>query len=185
MSVVEKLRFLEVEEYLRNEQRDEVRHELVRGAVYAMVGSSNAHNLIAGSLYAQLRQHIKGSPCHVYMSDMKVRVADDFFYPDLVVSCLPREPLFYYVTEPALIIEVLSPSTEARDRLDKRVAYQSLKSLQEYALIAQDKVSVEIIRRIPDGWEVERCSHGDILQFRSMNFTCPVEAIYEDVLRGG
>ena len=185
MSVVEKLRFLNVEEYLRNEQRAEVRHELVRGAVHAMVGSSNAHNLIAGSLYARLRQQLKGSSCGVYMSDMKVRVADDFFYPDVVVSCQPQEPVFYYVTEPTLIIEVLSPSTEARDRLDKRVAYQSLKSLQEYALVAQDKVSVEIIRRVADGWEVERCSHGDALQFRSVNFTCPVEAIYEDVLRGG
>ena len=118
------------------------------------------------------------------MSDMKVRVADDFFYPDLVVSCQPREPVFYYVTEPALIVEVLSPSTEARDRLDKRVAYQTLKSLQEYALIAQDKISVEIIRRVADGWEVERCSHGDVLQFKSVNFICGVEAIYEDVLRG-
>ncbi len=185
MSVVEKLRFLEVEEYLRNEKRSEVRHELVRGAVYTMVGSSNAHNLIAGSLYAGLRLVLKGSPCGVYMSDMKVRVADDFFYPDLVVSCQPQEPVFYYVAEPTLIIEVLSPSTEARDRLDKRVAYQSLKSLQEYALIAQDKVSVEIIRRVADGWEVERCSHGDALQFRSVNFTCPVEAIYADVLRVG
>ena len=185
MSVVEKLQFLGVEEYLRNEQRSEVRHELVRGAVYAMVGSSNAHNLIAGSLYAQLRQHLKASPCGVYMSDMKVRVADDFFYPDLLVSYQPQEPVFYYVTEPTLIVEVLSPSTEARDRLDKRVAYQSLKSLQEYALVAQDKVSVEIIRRVADGWEVERCSHGDALQFRSLNFACPVEAIYEDVLRVG
>ncbi len=138
MSVVEKLRFLDVEEYLRNELRAEVRHELVRGAVYAMVGSSNAHNLIAGSLYARLRQQLKGSSCGVYMSDMKVRVADDFFYPDVVVSCQPQEPAFYYVTEPTLIIEVLSPSTEARDRLDKPVAYQGLKSLQEYALVAQD-----------------------------------------------
>ena len=185
MSVVEKLRFLEVEEYLRTEQRAEVRHELVRGAVYAMVGSSNAHNLIAGSLYARLRQQLKGTSCGVYMSDMKVRVADDFFYPDVVVSCQPQEPVFYFVTQPTLIIEVLSPSTEARDRLDKRLAYQGLKSLQEYALVSQDKVSVEIIRRVADGWEIERCSHGDALQFRSVNFTCPVEAIYEDVLRGG
>jgi Uma2 family endonuclease len=182
MSVVEKLRSVSVDDYLRGEERSEVRHELVRGAVYAMVGSSNAHNLVAGAIYAQLRNHLRESPCSVFMSDMKVRVDDNFYYPDLVVTCQSRQPLFYFVTEPTLIVEVLSPSTETRDRLDKRGAFQSLATLQEYVLVAQDKVSIEIIRRIADGWEIERCSHGDTVQFRSVNFACAAESFYEGVI---
>lgn len=185
MAVVEKLQSLSVDEFLRGELNSEVRHELVSGAVYAMVGSSDAHNLVAGSLYSLLRHHLRSSPCRVFMSDMKVRVEDNFFYPDLVVSCVPQETPFYYVSAPKIIIEVLSPSTEARDRLDKRLAYQHLESLQEYVLIAQDKVWVEVIRRITDGWEVERLSHGDTLHLHALQFTSPVEMLYADVLSSG
>jgi len=181
MSKVEKLRSLAVEEYLDGEGNGEVRHELVCGHVYAMVGASNFHNLLAGSLYSMLRQNLKDS-CRVYMSDMKVRVGDDFYYPDVVVSCKVNEGVFYYLHEPLIIVEVLSPSTERQDRLEKRIAYQRLKSLQEYLLITQDKIQVEIFRLVADGWELETYNEGDVVRLSSIGLEFAIEDLYEYVL---
>ena len=90
--------------------------------MWAVVGASNVHILIAGNLYIKLRAHLK-NPCQAYMSDMKIRVDDNFYYPNLVVNCQLSVAPFYYLNTPILIIEVLSPSTEIRDRLEKRLAY--------------------------------------------------------------
>lgn len=116
------------------------------------------------------------------MSDMKVRVGDDFYYPDLVVTCRPATGTYYYVTDSVLIVEVLSPTTERQDRLEKRLAYQHLPSLREYVLIAQDKMQVEVHRRIEDGWEIERCGEHDELRFESVDLTIPLTEIYQDVM---
>ena len=120
MSRVKKLEQITIEEYLEAEKRAEVRHEFVGGQIYAMVGTSNIHNLIAGSLFAQLRAHLK-APCHIHMSEMKVRVKDDFYYPDLVVSCEAVPKINYYLSDPTVIIEILSPTTESRDRVEKSI----------------------------------------------------------------
>jgi len=181
MSVKTKLRPMTIEEYLDGEQRSNVRHELVGGQVYAMVGASNLHNLLAGTLYTLLRGHVK-KPCQVFMSDMKVRVDDDFFYPDVVVACKHQTDVFYYVSEPVVIIEVLSPGTERQDRLEKRLAYQRLGPLQEYVLVAQDKIHVEVYRRTPDGWELEQFDDRDELRLMALDFTVPVVEIYKDVM---
>ena len=87
MALVEKLRPITVEEYLEGEKCSDVRHEYVAGAVYAMAGASGLHNLLALTFAANLRNHLRGSPCRVFMSDMKVRVDDAFYYPDLVITC--------------------------------------------------------------------------------------------------
>lgn len=182
MSVKTKLQPLTVEEYLEGERRSEVKHELVGGQAYAMVGASSYHNLIAGALHAALRAHLRGGPCRVYVSDMKVRVRDDFYYPDVVVSCATATGPFYFITDPILIVEVLSPTTERQDRLEKRLAYQRLDSLKEYVLIAQDKMRVEVHRRIEGGWEVERFDESDELRFESVNLSVPMADIYQDVM---
>jgi Uma2 family endonuclease len=182
MSVKTQLKPLTAEEYLEGEQHSDVRHELVGGQVYAMVGASNIHNQIALTLASTLRTHLRGAPCRAYMSDMKVRVGEDFYYPDVVVSCTAVAGTFHFVTDPVLIIEVLSPTTERQDRLEKRQAYQRLASLKEYVLIAQEKMQVEIYRRIAEGWELERCGQYDNLQLESVSLTLPLVDVYEDVM---
>lgn len=182
MSTLRQLISIPVEQYIEEEKKSEVRHELVDGQVYAMVGASNAHNLIAGRLYVALHGHLR-EPCVVYMSDMKVRTANDFYYPDLVVSCAPLTGLAYYVDTPTIIVEVLSGTTESRDRVEKSAAYRKLPSLQEYALIAQDKVRVEIMRRTPKDWEIETFTAGDVVTLKSIGFTIPIDSIYETVAR--
>jgi Uma2 family endonuclease len=85
------------------------------------------------------------------MAVMKVRTENAFFYPDVVVICDPADAHEFYIEQPALVAEVLSPSTEARDSLDKCIAYQSLVSLRDYVLIAQDRIEVCIYQRPEDG----------------------------------
>lgn len=181
MSIVQKLATLTPEEYLEGEKHSDVRHEYIAGQVYAMVGASRNHNQIAGNLYAALNTHLRNQPCQVFISDMKVRVAEVFYYPDLVITCDPRESHDYYCEYPVLIIEVLSPSTEVRDNLEKRIAYQALASLQEYVLVAQESREVRIYRRSPEGWELETCTEGDVVRFRSVGLSLSIDAVYEKV----
>ena len=95
-----------------------MRHEYVDGAVHAMVRSTAGHNLIAGGFYAAVTAHLSGSSCRAFLSDMKVRVDRAFYYPDVVVTGSDVRPEDVYVTEPVVIVEVLSESTEARDRFE-------------------------------------------------------------------
>lgn len=183
MAVKTKLRSLSPEEFLEGEQISKVRHELVAGQAYAMVGASNIHNLLAGSVYGILRAHLK-KPCQVFMSDMKVRVGDDFYYPDVVVSCTPTNGVYYFVSDPVVIVEILSPSTERQDRLEKRLAYQKLHTLREYVLINQDKMRMEIYRRVSDGWELEQIDERDELRLEAVGLAMPVADIYQDVMTG-
>ena len=117
------------------------------------------------------------------MSDVKVKVADIFFYPDLLISCSENKLSPYYETDPVVVIEVLSPSTEDKDRFYKRLVYQRLESLREYVLVEQDKMQVEVYRRIDEGWMLESDSNGDVVSFESIGFTMPIEEIYADVVR--
>ena len=181
MSIVQKCISLPVEDYLEGECHSDVRHELVAGQVYAMVGASSNHNLIAGNIFSALHAHLRGKPCQAFMSDMKVRVANDFYYPDVMVSCDPADRHDYYREKPVLVIEVLSPATEGRDSLEKRIAYQSLPSLQEYVLVAQDKTELCIYRNTGNGWLREICRAGDQVTLQSVGLNMPIEAIFEDV----
>ncbi len=160
----------------------DVRHEYVDGAIYAMVGGTERHNQIALTLASMLRTHLHGKPCRVFISDMKVRVGTVFYYPDVMVACGKADPTGLYQTDPTLLIEVLSDSTESKDRLEKLVAYQKIQSLQEYALISQDKVRLDLYRRENTEWLIETFSYGDVVTFQSVDYTVPVEQLYEDVL---
>lgn len=182
MSVKIKPRPLGVEEYLAGELASDVKHELVGGQAYAMVGASSAHNRIAGRLYAALLVHL-ARPCQVFMSDIKARVDDDFYYPDIMVTCERLDPKAYYVTEPVLIVEVLSGSTERTDRHEKRLAYQRLPSLKEYVLVAQDRIQVEVYRRTAgNDWEIECFDERDALRLESVDLSVAMAEIYQDVM---
>lgn len=181
MSVKTKLRALSVEEYLAGELKSDVKHELVGGQAYAMVGVSKAHNLVTLALVSAVRSHLK-RPCQAYAVDVKVRVGDDFYYPDVAVTCESFDPKAYFITAPLLIIEVLSDSTERTDRHEKRLAYQRLSSLKEYVLIAHNKMLAEVYRRIEGGWEIERFDERDTLRLESVDLALPLTDLYQDVM---
>jgi len=147
--------------------------------IFAMVGTSKRHNLIAGSLYATIRAHLK-PPCKVYFANIKVRIENVFYYPDLLVSCMNNHESRYYETESCLIIEVLSPSTEAKDRFEKRLTYQRLPSLQEYMLVSQDKMAISIYRKEQDYWLIATYEDNDTVDLTSINLS--MQDLYADVI---
>jgi Uma2 family endonuclease len=185
MSDLADARSISVEEYLAGEAVAPVRHEYVAGKVFAMAGASEEHATIAGNVFALLRAHVRGSPCRVYIADMKLRVepAAAFFYPDLFVTCDARdaaEPLFK--RHARVIIEVLSESTEGYDRGAKFGDYRRLESLEEYVLIDSHRRACEIFRRHPDGWLLDPVAEDGRLVLHSIGFDCPLDALYEDVV---
>mgnify|MGYP006431229417 CR=1 FL=1 len=132
------------------------RSEYVAGEVFAMAGGTEEHNLIVANLVREFGNQLKAKPCRVYPSDMKVHIteADVGTYPDVMVICGERQ--FHdgrrdVVTNPTLIVEVLSESTEAYDRGDKFRHYRSLDSLQAYLLLSQSQMQAELFIRQPDG----------------------------------
>jgi Uma2 family endonuclease len=132
-----------------------------------------------------LRPHLRGKNCRVLGSDAKVGISPsgEFFYPDLLVTCDDRDrksakAVFY----PKLIIEVLSPSTEAYNRGGKFARYRQLSSLSEYVLVGSESIGVEAFRLNDRGkWELTPYGEGDLVQFASIDFECAIAAIYEDV----
>jgi len=183
MSVVKKQTPLSIYEYLTGERASDVRHEYVSGAIYAMVGASTRHNLLCVSLTTAFQNHLRNSSCHTFQSDMKVRVDDIFYYPDIVVVYDQVDLNSYYQTNPVLIVEVLSDTTEAKDRLEKRVVYQRIPSLKEYVLVSQDKVNIEIYRRNDSEWELEVFNESDTVRFSSVELEISAKDIYEAILR--
>jgi len=135
---------------------DQGRTEYLDGEVFAMAGGTEAHNLIAGNVFGELHNRFKGRPRYVYTSDMKVRIesANLGAYPDVTAVC--GERLFWdqhrdVITNPTLIVEVLSDRTEAYDRGDKFAYYRTLPSLRAYLLLSQQRVSAELFLRQPGG----------------------------------
>lgn len=173
------------DDYLTGETASPIKHEYLGGEVFAMAGAGEAHVTVAGNLFALLRDQVRGGPCRVYISDMKVRVekADAFYYPDVFVTCDPTdggERLFK--RNPTLIIEVLSDSTAAFDRGAKFAHYRQLDSLREYVLIEPERLSIDLFRRNADGnWVLHPIAKGGQLELASLDFGCPLAAIYEDV----
>lgn len=174
-----------VDEYLTGEQSSEIRHEYIGGRVYAMVGASDRHGLLVMNIGSALHHHLRGGPCQVFVSDMKVRlkVADEtvFYYPDILVSCAPDDRERLYRQKPSVLIEVLSEATERTDRREKFLAYQTIETLKEYVLVGQDAPALEVFRRA-NGWKTERLGPGDTLKLDAVSFALPVAGIYEGVL---
>ena len=125
-------------DYLAWEAAQPDRHEYIAGEVFAMAGAEDRHVTVAMNLAFALRQHLSGSPCRTYMSDMRLHVAaaNSYFYPDVLVTCSALDQASAMVkTEPKLIAEVLSPTTAAYDRGLKFGHYRTLSSLEEYLLV--------------------------------------------------
>ena len=174
---------LSVADYLAGERDGAVRHEYVSGQAYAMAGASARHNRIAGNIFARLNEHLDGDECEPFISDMKIRVAPDlFYYPDVVVTCDRAGGDPYFRTEPRLIVEVLSPTTERTDRHEKLAAYKNCPSVQEYALVSQETMMVELHRRTGETWQTELFTEPDEqCAFASIGLTMSLGDIYRNV----
>ncbi|BAZ84781.1 Uma2 family endonuclease [Dolichospermum compactum] len=177
--------YLSPEEYLEAEKSSPIKHEYIQGQIYAMAGASDAHVTITANLVALLRNHIRGTGCRLYVADMKARIEslDIFYYPDIMVTCDSRDTQFeYFKRYPSLIIEVLSPSTEALDRGDKFSDYQEIETLQEYVLVSQNRQRIDCFRRNSEGrWVLYSYRGNQQLELTSVNFSCPLTDVYEDV----
>jgi Uma2 family endonuclease len=181
-------KYLSPAEYLAREDAAEFRSEYRDGEIFAMAGGSFDHNRIAGNLFERLRANLKGKPCEVFMSDVKVwiDVAQSFTYPDLVVVCggpRPYEGRKDIVTNPLVLIEVLSESTKNYDRVEKFDLYRSLPSLREYIVVNQYAVEIhQFYREAPFRWVLTEYRELDnVLKFSSFDFQISVRDIYESV----
>lgn len=178
---------LSTDEYLAHERQAEFKSEYIDGYVVGMAGGSPEHSLITMNAAHVLVGSLKGKACRVYGSDLKVSVSHkDIFYPDLMVICGPlryAEPRKDAVTNPTVVIEVLSPSTETRDRGIKSAAYRKLDSLQEYILIDQSAAHIEHYVRTPENaWLLTDIDGLDAqLRIAAIDCTIPLSEIYDKV----
>ena len=172
-----------VQEYLEGEKESPLRHEYVNGYVYAMAGASDRHNRIALNIASRLNELLIEGPCEVFISDMKLRVSPNvYYYPDVVVCC-DSPPLDAYVrSQPVLIIEVTSPTTQRIDHHEKLLASQHISGVREFVLISQDLVRVEVHRRVSDQWRQEILSQAtDLLTLESVSLSIKLADVYRNV----
>ena len=172
---------LSLDQFLAWEDEQPERHEFVQGEVFAMVGARRVHNLVAGNLFATLRQVLKGSPCRAFIESAKVQADDAILYPDVFVTCdaadLRTEQIF---TAPTLIVEVLSPSTQAYDRGLKFTLYRRLASLREYLLVDPDTRELQLFRRGADGlFTLHDLTGAAAVEFASLGVTLAADDIFD------
>jgi len=176
------------EQYLEIEREAEYKSEYYQGEMFAMAGAQEAHNLLVANLVAGLHQQLRSRPCRVYPSDMRVRVSATglYTYPDVVVVC--GEPRFLdeqqdTLLNPSLVVEVLSPSTEAYDRGRKSEHYRLIESLGEYLLVASDRLHADLYTRQPDGrWLLTSAGRlEDSLDLESAGCRLALVDLYEKV----
>jgi Uma2 family endonuclease len=180
--------FLTPEQYLEIERKAEFKSEYYQGEMFAMAGAKEAHNLIVANVIGDLHQQLRPRPCRVYPSDMRVRVSPGglYTYPDVTIVC--GEPQFLdeqrdTLLNPNLIVEVLSPSTEAYDRGRKFKHYRSVESINQYLLVSSEQIGAELFTRRPDGsWHLITVSRlEDWLDLQSVGCRLALADVYQKV----
>ena len=183
-NTAEKLLF-SAEDFLHWESLQAEKHEFIQGEVFAMGGARREHVVVAGNVFALLKQHLRGTPCQPYIADMKLRIEmlDAFFYPDVMVSCHENDrQAEQYLSHPTVIIEVLSDSTEAYDRGAKFAAYRLLPSLKEYMLVDIKAQRLEIFRRTDnDDWLLHVCEASENGFLTSLEVNLNLEDVFEGI----
>ena len=186
----EQRRFFTVEEYLRLEKDSLEKHEYRDGEILAMARGTADHSLILANVIGELRNRLKGTPCRLYESNLRVKIARKvlYAYPDTTIVCGPsqfdpQDANKTTIINPRVIIEVLSPSTEAYDRGAKFTRYREIESFEEYVLIAQDEPSVETFLRQADGtWSFAAFAGRDaIAKIRCLSVDLPMSEVYAGV----
>ena len=180
-------KYITPEEYLGSERRAKYKSEYIHGEVFTMPAANHAHNLITVAIATELNIQLRGRGNDVYANAMRVRTSPtgSYFYPDVAVVCdKPRfeDNVFDTLLNPTLIVEVLSPSTEAYDKGEKFAHYQELASLREYVLVSQDRIRVEHYRLMGTQW-VGKEFHAseDVLLLDSIECKLPLRDIYTRV----
>jgi len=180
----EKIKFTAAD-YLAWESAQPERHEYLDGDVFAMAGAEDRHVTVSMNLAFALRQHLSGSPCRTFMSDMRLHVAaaNSYFYPDVLVTCSALDVASPRVkTEPKLIAEVLSPSTAAYDRGVKFSHYRSIATLEEYVVIDLDTRSTDVYRKGADGlWVLHPFARGERVMLASVALELGAEQLFAEV----
>ena len=177
---------MSVQEYLEFEEKSATKHEYVAGLVFAMSGPTEAHETVRGNLFAECYTHLRGSPCRAFGPGLQLNLkidGDEFYYhPDMMVVC--GEPNLHknFRTDPRLIIEVLSPSTQNVDRREKYENYRKIATLEEYIVVAQGIPEVTIFRRAGSWLGQTLKSVEETAEFRSIQLSLPLARIYEGVL---
>lgn len=178
---------LSLDEFIVWENEQPEKHEFVRGEVFAMVGARRVHNLVVGNVFASLKQQLKGAPCQAFLDNAKLQTAaGDIFYPDVFVTCGPQDLRTDQIFRaPTVIVEVLSPSTQANDRGLKFTLYRSLPSLREYALVDPDTREVQLFRRGDDGlFTLHDLTGAQHLRFASIECSVKADDLFEGIERG-
>jgi Uma2 family endonuclease len=185
-----KPRSYSIAEYIRLEQQTDEKHEYVDGQIVAMAGGTLRSALVAANLTAALHRALDGSPCRVYTSDARIRAGRTPFltYPDISVICGlvgtdTDDPTDTTATNPRVLIEILSPSTEMYDRGEKFSRYRRISSLEEYVLVAQDKPTIETFHKNKAGeWVLdEAMGLKSTLKLKSLKIKLKLEDIYSGV----
>lgn len=177
-----------VEEYFAFERESETKHEYFNGEIFAMAGASRKHNVIVANVISSLHAQLRKKPCEIYPSDMRVRVdkTDLYTYPDVSIVCGEQQftdDPFDVLTNPIVIIEILSPSTQDYDRVGKFHHYRALDSLQEYIMIAQEKYRIEhYVRQKNNQWLLTDIINPDAeIPLDSIDCSLLLSDIYEKV----
>jgi len=149
-----------------------------------MSGGSAKHAALSGNIYAILKGMLRGGPCRVYNSDVRVRVSEKrYFHPDVTVTCNPRDRgNVDLIQSPRLVVEVLSPSTEARDRGRKLQCYLSCLSIEEYVLVDSRSMRIEIYRKEHNRWMYDAFEADDEVKLSCLDLRFAVAEAYEDVV---
>ncbi len=170
-------------EFLAWEEHQPERHEFFRGEIFAMVGGTARHNRVIMNLGSRIADHLEGTGCQVFTESMQVQIAEGILYPDVVVTCGKAEAGDeQIITDPKLIIEVLSPSTKGYDKRDKFILYRSLSSLCEYALIDPVERRVEVFTLAnANAWTLVDQTKAGELTLSSIGLKLPMELVFKGV----
>ena len=175
-----------LEEFLAWEELQPTKHEFVDGEIFelhAMVGARRIHEETAGNCFAQLKAALRGTSCRAYVANLKLQIAENTYYPDVMVTCHPGDlKAERAVSHPKVVIEVLSDSTAAYDRGHKFAAYRQIPELEEYVLIDPDRRSIEVFRRAGGGdWLLMASEAPRGLVLKSLDFVAAPAAVFENL----
>jgi Uma2 family endonuclease len=175
---------MSVQEYFALEERNpETRYEYIDGYVYMMAGGTINHDTIKSNMERILWSLLRGSKCRTYSSDMRVFVSETrYYHPDVTVGCDPADRGTKTMIQfPRLVIEVLSPTTETKDRREKLRDYTACSTIEEYLLVDSRSLRMEIYRKMGKKWLYEAFQPEDDIELASLDIQFPVMAAYEDV----
>jgi len=182
---LEHRQFTSVEEYIALEENNpDVRFEYHDGYVYMMSGGTADHATISFNIQTALRSALRKGPCRVYNSDMRVRITDSrYFHPDVTVTCDPRDRgKVSEIRSPRVVVEVLSPSTEASDHVRKLHAYLACPTIEEYFLVDSRSKRIEVYSKEQTKWSYSAFGPGDEVEVRSLGVRFALNDAYEDIV---